>query len=158
MATLIIIFSAICLLLVAWFLGLNEVVGRWVLYHSFPTTYPHRGDQVDIFINGQWNRKATVTACCFDFLAIYDAIRCPIDYRGAFYAIGEDANGNMIVYVDDVRHWHLVRRAELIRKACKMAQEFATFPPDDDNKPIKDIFPGVKDSGDEVPEIPAEEE
>ena len=145
MATMITIFAAICILLVAWFLGLNEAVGRWVLYNLFPTTYPKRGDQVDIYINGVWNRKATVTACCFDFLAIYDAIRCPIDFRGTFYAIGEDANGNTIVYVDDVRHWHLVRRAELIRKVCKVPNEFGTFVPDDDNKPIKDILSGIKE-------------
>lgn len=146
MATMITILGAICVLLVAWFLGLNEDVGRWVLNHFFPTTYPLRGDQVDIYINGQWNRRATVTACCYDYLAIYDAIRCPIDYRGGFYAIGEDANENVIFYVDEVRHWRLVSRAELIRKVCKVPSEFATFVPYDDNRPITEILKGVKDA------------
>ena len=47
--------------------------------------------------------------------------------------------------MDDVRHWHLVRRAELIRKVCKVPNEFGTFVPDDDNKPIKDILSGIKE-------------
>ena len=145
MAAIITLFVAICIVLVAWFLGLNEWFGRWILHTVFPTTYPMRGDQVEIFINGQWNRRATVTACCYSYLAIYDAIRCPIDYRGGFYAIGENANENTIVYVDDLKHWHLVRRAEWIRKVCNVPNEFATFVPYDDDKPMSEILKGVKD-------------
>ena len=145
MAILFTIFIIICLLLVSWLLGLNVEFGLFVIYRFFPTTYPIRGDQVDVYINGEWNRTATVTACCHDFLVLFDAVRCPIDYRGTFYAIGEDANGNTLVYVDDKRHWHLVRRAEWIRKACRMPQEYATFLPDDDSKPMKDLLSAIKE-------------
>jgi len=157
MAITITIIALIAIFIVAWFMGLNANLGIAILDNCFPTTYPCKGEQVDVYINGSWNRCATVTACCHDFLVLYGAVRCPIDYRGRFYAIGVDANDNTLVYVDKV-HWHLVKRAELIRKICNVPDEYGTFPSDDETKPYKDLFPGVKDPGDEVPEIPAEEE
>lgn len=156
MATLIIVLMVLLVLVAAWFLGLNSDVGSWVLNRFFPTTYPLRGSQVEIYINGQWNRKATVTASCYDFLVFYDAVRCPIDYRGRFYAIGEDSNGNTLVYLDDVRHWHLVSRAEWIRKVCNVPNEFATFVPYDDSRSMSEILSAVKSGEHEKSEISVE--
>ena len=143
------------IIMMAWnYLGLKECVGGFVLHRLFPCTYPHKGDRVDVFINGVWNRTATVTACCYDYIVILNAVRCPIDYRGRFYAIGEDANGNILVYVDK-RHKHLVKRAEQIRKICNVPDEYGTFQPSDEGKANCEIFPGVKDPAN-APEIPGE--
>ena len=102
MGNVVIILTALLILAIvalAWiFLGLGERFGSFVLHNLFPTTYPSKGERVDVYINGVWNRTATVTACCYDFIVILDAVRCPVDYRGRFYAIGEDANGNILVY------------------------------------------------------------
>ena len=146
MAALITSIVGVIVLVILWFLGLNERFGYMLLYNLFPTTYPSRGDKIDIFINGQYNRKATVTACCYDWIVIYDAIQLPVDYRGNFYAIGVDGDGNKILYVDDIRHKHLVWRAELIRRVCNVPSEYGTLTPFDDNKPIRDILSGIKDA------------
>lgn len=156
MATISLILAAIAVFIAAWFLGLREDVGSWILNRFFPTTYPLRGSQVEIYIDGQHNRRATVTASCYDFLVFYDAVRCPIDYRGRFYGIGEDANGHTLVYVDDVRHWHLVGRAERIRKFCHVPNEFATFVPYDDNRPMGEILSAVSSGEQKKSEISVE--
>ena len=155
MATIIILIAAFCLLALACFQGLGASVGSWILNTFFPTTYPTTGDQVAVYINGHFNRKATPTACCVDFLVLYSAIRCPVDYRGGFYAIGEDANGNILVYVDDAKHFHLVGRAERIRKFFRVPNEFATFMPYDDDKPLNELLSGVKEAA-AKPEISVE--
>lgn len=145
------------ILVMGWvFFGLGEHIGTFILSHLFPTTYPQKGDKVDVYINGSWNRNATVTACCYDYIVILDAVRCPVDYRGRFYAIGVDANDNVLVYVDK-RHKHLVKRAELIRKICSVPDDFATFNDEDEGRDPREIFKGIKDVGDEVPDVSGEE-
>lgn len=137
--------------IMAWsILRMGERIGSFLLNNAFPTTYPKKGDKVDVYINGIWNRNATVTACCYDYIVILDAVRCPVDYRGRFYAIGVDANDNVLVYVDK-KHQHLVKRAEWIRKICKVPDDFATFLDEDEGRDTKDL-------GDEVPEISGEDQ
>lgn len=153
--TILIAIVLLAIFIIAWFCGLNTEIGRFILDHLFPTTYPCKGDQVDIYINGGWNRRATVTACCQKFLVVYGSVSCPIDYRGRFYAIGIDADDNTLVYVDKTL-WHLVKRAELIRKICNVPDEYGTFPPSDEGKANCEIFPGVRDP-ENAPEIPVEE-
>lgn len=156
MGNVIIILTALLILAIivmSWiFLGLGEHIASYILYNFFPTTFPSKGDRVDVYINGEWNRTATVTACCYDFIVILDAVRCPVDYRGCFYAIGVDANENTLVYVDK-RYHHLVKRAEWIRKICNFPDDYATFNDVDSGKDVRDIFKGVKEIGGEVPEI-----
>lgn len=154
MAITIFIIILLAIFTISWFLGLNITIGRYILDNIMPTTYPANGDQIDIYINGGWNRRATVTACCQTFLVVYGAVSCPIDYRGRFYAIGTDANDNILVYVDKTL-WHLVKRAELIRKICNVPDEYGTFQPSDEGKANCEIFPGVKDPAN-APEIPVE--
>ena len=152
-AMLLSVLIVLAITIMGWiFLGWGERIGAYVLYNLFPTTYPSKGERIDIYINGVWNRTATVTACCYDYIVILDAVRCPVDYRGRFYAIGEDANGNMLLYVDK-RYHHMVKRAEWIRKICNVPNDFATFCDVDSGKDVKEIFNGIKENGDEVPEI-----
>lgn len=155
MAIAIIITVLIVVSVVTWLMGGFELMGSFILNTCFPTTYPTKGDKVYVFINGLYNRKATVTACCTDYMVLYDAVRCPIDVRGCFYAIGEDANGNVLVYVDELKHWRLVRRAEWIRKLFNAPEEYATFMPFDDGRTREEIFPGVK-VAEKVPEVSVE--
>lgn len=138
-------------------LGLRELIGCVILEKLFPVTYPHKGDRIDVYINGKWNRTATVTACCYSYIVLFNAVRCPVDYRGNFYAVGEDVNGNTLVYVDK-KHRHLVKSAEFIRKLFNTPDEFATFLDVDEGKDAKEIFSGIKAAanGDEVPEITEE--
>lgn len=158
MATVIVTIIVIILMALSWAFGLFEILGFQLLRHCFPVTYPTKGSQVDIYINGTWNRRATVTSCCHSYIVLYDAVRCPVDHRGNFYAIGEDANGNELVYVDDARHWHMVKRAEWVRKIFNTPEDYATFTPFDDNRSSDDVFSGVKYAADEETETIAEDQ
>lgn len=144
--TVVIIALAVIAAVVAFSLGAFDGIGIQLMKHMFPATYPGKGDMVDVYINGQWNRTATVTACCHEYLVLFDAIRCPIDYRGAFYAIGKDADGNVITYVDSATHWHQVKYAERLRKVLGLPDEFGTFTPVDDKRPTEEVFSGIKEA------------
>lgn len=142
------IILAIIILAVGWFLGGNEVLG-FVLSSFYPTKIISKGDKVEVFINGEWNRTATVTAVCHSYFTLYDAIRCPIDYRGQFYAWGEDANGNLLEYVADPNDHKRIKSAEAIRKMCKLGDCYDNFKPEDDARPLDEIFANIKEKAKE---------
>mgnify|MGYP000030266658 CR=1 FL=1 len=150
MTVAIIIVLALAIIGMIWFAGWNEHIGGKILDCFFPCADLQKSDKVEIFINGKWNRTATVTACCQSYLTVYNAVRCPIDYRGTFYAIGEDANGNVMVYLADRRNYRFVKRAEAIRKICHIYDNYDLLTPADDGRTITDIFSGIKERKPEI--------
>ena len=131
MIDVIFILIAIVALVTVMAVLLREDIGMFLLTKVFPSSgrKPQKGDLVDIFVNGEFNRRATVTACCQSYLSLYESVRCPIDHRGAFYAIGEDINGNEIAYMADRRHYRLVKHAERVRKIFGVGEDFDFLPP-----------------------------
>ena len=115
---MIIILSVIFLILVLLFVygGLRECIGDIVI-KLFPKNHSQKGDSVDIFLNGKYNRTATVSRISADKIFIYDAVPLVLDYRGRFYGIGVDSNdGSRLIYICKRKHYRFVRLAEIIRK------------------------------------------
>lgn len=115
----IVLISAIVLILALVFAygGLRETLGDLVV-KIFPKNRSQKGDSVDIFLNGKYNRTATISRISADKIVIYDRLPLPLDYRGRFYAIGNDVNdGSCLIYIGNRKHYRFVRLAEIIRKA-----------------------------------------
>lgn len=143
-----IVFVAAFLLFWTWWVygGVTEAVGE-ILNGLFPKAPVEKGDKVNVFLNGAYNRKATVTGVSDGRLYIYDGkLGLPIDYRGRFYAVGIDpADGSRLVYLGDKRHYRLVRAAEWVRTKFPVMD-------DEDMLPVTDEVeqsPSVRDETDE---------
>lgn len=127
----IIILSAIALLLVLLFAfcGLREIIGDAVI-KLLPRNYSQKGDLVDIFLNGKYNRTATISRITADKIFIYDTVPLVLDYRGRFYGIGTDANdGSRLIYVGNRKHYRFIRIAEFIRKTFAVMDEVENLVP-----------------------------
>lgn len=77
------------------------------------------GDQVEIFLDGVYNRTATITGVTADRIYIYDTLPLPLGYRGKFYAMGCDIDGVEFWYLKNRKRNNLVIFAEIVRKAYK---------------------------------------
>lgn len=73
------------------------------------------GDKVHIYLDGVYNRTATITSIEPYRLFIYDKLPLHIAFRGRFYAKGLTADGRHLVYVGNRNHYKYVRLAELLR-------------------------------------------
>lgn len=122
----------ICAIFLAfWLLGGKELVGEW-LTGLFPVERLKKGDKVDVFLDGKYNRTATITGVTFGSMLIYDRLPLPVDYRGTFYATGVDQNdGSKLVYVKNRKHFKLVRAAELVKKIFSVPDDAENLIQDD---------------------------
>jgi len=91
------------------------VDGASLVDDFFPSELLHVGDQVEIFLDGVYNRTATITGVTTDKIFIYDTLPLPLDYRGKFYGVGYDADGVEFWYLKDRKRNHLVPIAEFLR-------------------------------------------
>lgn len=143
----IIILSAIALILVLVFAfcGVRETIGD-ALVKLFPRNHSQKGDSVDIFLNGKYNRTATISKISADKIYIYDAVPLVLDYRGRFYGIGTDANdGSRLIYLGNRKHYRFIRLAEIIRKAFAVMDDVENLVPFTD-----DVEAGTDNQGEEV--------
>lgn len=122
----------ICAIFLAfWLMGGKELVGEW-LTGLFPVERLKKGDKVDVFLDGKYNRTATITGVTFGSMLIYDRLPLPVDYRGTFYATGVDQNdGSKLVYVKNRKHFKLVRAAELVKKIFSVPDDAENLKQDD---------------------------
>lgn len=122
-------------------LGAYGVIGS-LLEKTLPRETMAKGDPAHIYLNGRYNRTATLTHVGVDRLYIYDnKIALPLDYRGRFYGMGIDpTDGSCFVYLAKRKHWRLIRIAELIRKAFDLVEDESNLNPDysDDERLTKD--------------------
>lgn len=136
MGLTILIVSFLIILLTLWmFGGIREMVGDLV-NKMFPREHLASGDEVKIFLNGEYNRSATITSVSADKLYIYNgSLGLPIDYRGRFYAIGVDmSDGSRLVYIRCRRHFRFVKAAEIIRAAFNIIDDENMLPFNEENK------------------------
>lgn len=124
-------FTAVAALLIALVLclAMREAVGGWIS-GIFPKSPVKAGDGVDIFLNGKYNRTATITGIAPDGVFIYNGkLRLPLDYRGRFYATGVDeSDGSVLVYVGNRRHYRFVRVAEWVRRVFGVIDDAEMLP------------------------------
>lgn len=105
------------------------MVGEW-LASLFPEDRMAVGDKVHVFMNGEYNRTATITRIKADTLYIYDTIPLPINYRGSFYATGVcQDDGSSLVFVKTRKYYKFVRVAEVIRKAFNVIDDIDNLQP-----------------------------
>lgn len=83
-----------------------------------------------VYINGEYDRHATITGVHDDSVRIYGSVSLPVDYRGSFYAIGKDSVGAKLVYVKYRRRYRFVKLFELLRKFFSVEEDEEQLLPD----------------------------
>lgn len=134
-----------------YFLGGREVIGE-ALNGLLPKEPIRKGDKVNIFLNGRYNRTATITKITPDKVYIYGRIGLPVDYRGRFYATGTDTNdGSKVVYIKySKRRYKFVRMAEVVRKVFNVFDDTDNLPVDEDTDTTDAVGDDEEDAEDEV--------
>lgn len=97
----------------------------------FPESYMDKGDKVHIYIDGQYNRTATINVVLGTYFVIYGCVEIPIQYRGQFYALAKDEE-NTFVYVKEKRYLKLVSLAEMVRKMLSVPDYDKQLPCDEE--------------------------
>lgn len=130
MTTVILSIATVLIFLAALYLGGWEWIGSKVVL-LLPQATLQKGDKAVIFLNGRYNRTATISSIEVDSVCIYDKVKLPLDYRGRFYGCAIDTNdGSRIVFLKYRRHYRLVRLAEYIRKCFRVIEDEGNLIPD----------------------------
>lgn len=122
MKVFVIILVVVLLMALAWLFGGREALGE-LLVRAFPVSRFQSGDRVFIFLNGRYNRTATITAVSGNKLWIYGRLPLEVDYRGRFYAVGVSGDGSRITYLADRRLRGYVRLAEAVRRVFNVMDD-----------------------------------
>lgn len=119
------------IIVVLWATGVWEWIGSKVA-KLLPATPLQKGDKTHIYLNGRYNRTATISKVTADRVFIYNnKIRLPLDYRGRFYGIGvAPDDGSRLVFLAKRSHYRLIRVAELIRKVFRLIEDENNLNPD----------------------------
>lgn len=122
------------LLVLLYFLfgGGREDVGD-LLNRLFPKAPLQTGSKADVYINGKYNRTATLSRVVVDGVFVYDKLKLPLSHRGRFYAIGVDSVDNsVLIYILHGKHrlFRYVRLAEFIRKVFNVMDDAENLAPD----------------------------
>lgn len=131
MTTTIISIATAFIVLAVLYLGGWEWIGSKIV-RLLPQATLQKGDKAVIFLNGRYNRTATISKVAVEYVYIYsNGVRLPLDYRGRFYGCGVDVNdGSRLVYLKYRKHYGLVRLAEYTRKCFRVIEDEANLVPD----------------------------
>lgn len=100
-----------------------------MLMRLFPADPFGLNDKAEIFLNGKYNRKATITDISADKVVIYGKLPLPVDYRGKFYAVGVDtSDGSKLIYLKNKKYYRYVKAAEIVRKAFSVLDDDQMLP------------------------------
>lgn len=125
------VLAVVVVLYAIWLVGGREWIGEKVA-RLLPHETLSKGDKAHIYLNGRYNRTATLSKVVADAVYIYDnKVKLPLDYRARFYGMGVDLNdGSRLVFIANRRHYRLIRVAELIRKVFGLQNEDGNLNPD----------------------------
>lgn len=125
------VLAVVVVLYAIWLVGGREWIGEKVA-RLLPHETLSKGDKAHIYLNGRYNRTATLSKVVADAVYIYDnKVKLPLDYRARFYGMGVDTNdGSRLVFIANRRHYRLIRVAELIRKVFNLAEDETNLNPD----------------------------
>lgn len=143
MSTFAIIGIVLAVLLVVVLVYLWGFLVKLVL----PERYSAVGDKVSIFLDGIYNREATITGIGQEKVVIYDTLPLPLEYRNKFYGVGYDSNGVEIWYLADKSLYWLVPYAERIRKRYRVIDCPFNFVPVEEDLPVDVVEENGKESG-----------
>lgn len=133
---------AITAVFVVLWAGVWEWIGSKVA-KLLPNAPLQKGDKAHIYLNGRYNRTATISKVTTNRVFIYnDKIRLPLDYRGRFYGIGvAPDDGSKLVFLAKRGHYRLIRVAELIRKVFRLIEDENNLNPDypDDEQLLTEV-------------------
>lgn len=138
MKVFVIILVVVLFMALAWLFGGREALGE-LLVRAFPVSRFQSGDRVYIFLDGRYNRTATITAVSGNKLWIYGRLPLEVDYRGRFYAVGVSGDGSRITYLADRRLRGYVRLAEAVRRVFNVM--------DDVDNLLPTVAPVLEESG-----------
>ena len=127
--------AALAMFILLWiFCGLREIVGEFVI-KIFPKNPLRKSDKMDVFVNGKYNRTATISKVKVDGMLIYNTLELPVDYRGRFYAKGVDiTDGSKFVYVKNRKHFKFVKVAELLRRLLNVMDDDDMLPMEEEQE------------------------
>lgn len=126
-----VVLAFVAVLCAIWLVGGREWIGDKVA-KFLPHETLSKGDKAHIYLNGRYNRTATLTRVVADAVYIYDnKVKLPLDYRGRFYGMGVDSNdGSRLIYLSNRSYYRLIRVAELIRKVFNLIEDESNLNPD----------------------------
>lgn len=131
MTTIYISIATALIVLSVLYLGGWEWIGTKVVL-LLPKAPLQVGDKAVIFLNGRYNRTATISNVGADCVYIYDnKVKLPLDYRGRYYGVGVDTNDcSRLVFLKYRRHYRLVRLGEFIRQLFCVIEDEGNLIPD----------------------------
>lgn len=106
-------------------------------------------EKVHIYLDGKYNRTATINKIEAHRLFIYEKLPLHIAHRGRFYATGHTADGRSLIYVANRNHYCYVHLAELLRLIFAIADNAYMLEPTTDDDPIGDALDNPTDEEDE---------
>lgn len=118
------------------------LIGFWLIMHYanlfLPKDPVRSGKEVHIYLDGRYNRTATINRIEGDCIYLYGKFPVPLHYRGKFYAVGKMSDGHTLMYLGKRKLYILMRFVELFRK-------IACIPEYLDNESVEDSREEVED-------------
>lgn len=110
-----------------------HIWGGYFVNEWMPADNMKKGDVMHIYLNNEYNRKATISKVEENRIIIYDKLPLPLSYRGKFYAVGVDMSDNTrFIYVRKRRYIIPCRIVERFRKSIGLDQYL-------DNLPVSEV-------------------
>lgn len=133
------VYAIIGIVLAVLFVVLLVILWGFLVNLMLPKRYSAVGEKVSIFLDGVYNRDATITGIGQEKVVIYERLPLPVAYRGKFYAVGCDRDGIELWYMADKRLYWLVPYAERIRKRYKLIDCPFNFVPQEEPLPVEAV-------------------
>ena len=133
------VYAIIGIVLAVLFVVLLVFLWGFLVNLMLPKRYSAVGEKVSIFLDGVYNRDATITGIGQEKVVIYERLPLPVAYRGKFYAVGCDRDGIELWYMADKRLYWLVPYAERIRKRYKLIDCPFNFVPQEEQLPVEAV-------------------
>lgn len=136
------LFSIILCLIVGLLVSTSLYLwGALLVVWLFPRSYAKEGDKIHIYINGSYNRTATINKIASDRFYIYEKVKIPVGYRGRFFAITREDNVKL-VYIKNRKLYRLI-------PIYLFAKWMFAIPDDEHQLPESESFKDPEDSGDD---------
>lgn len=94
------------------------------------------GKKAHIYMDGRYNRTATVSRIEEDCIYLYDKFPVPLHYRGKFYSVGKMSDGHTLMYLGKKKLYILMRFVELFRRIARTPEYLDNTPEDQKNSEV----------------------